>query len=384
MCFGLVLSMLILYRRTRFGAFTHQISPIFRVSPYFTRRYIEIARFYLENPGSNICYRFYISAFQTLESSSWLWYVGVMVQSKQELRDLLAQAQIVLRPRLGQNFLVDLNLLRLLAERAQLQDDDTVLEIGAGTGSLTELLAENCGAVVAVEIDQRIAGIARQRLAAYDNVELLCQNALQESKLHMGLTLKLTEHLARLGGRLLLVANLPYNLASPLLIECICGELPFAQLYFTVQREVADRILSRSARKSYGLMSIVFQAAGRAKRIRNVPASTFWPQPRVDSTMIAWGRITENSDAASAGRGAIGTTAPIGIKDLLTVREVARVLLHYRRKKISSCIDLKQDSPLTVVDLNRALAVTGIDANLRGEQLSVEQYTALARAVNAR
>ena len=307
-----------------------------------------------------------------------------MVQSKQELRDLLAQAQIKLRPRLGQNFLIDLNLLRLLVGRAQLRPDDTVLEIGAGTGSLTELLAESCGAVLAVEIDRRIAKIARQRLAAFDNVELLCQSALQESKLDMGLTLKLTEHLARLGGRLLLVANLPYNLASPVLIECICGELPFAQLYFTVQREVADRILSRPARKSYGLLSIVFQAAGRAKRIRNVPASAFWPQPRVDSTMIAWLRTTDDSAAAASTRGTIGATEPIAIDDLLTVREVAKVLLHYRRKKISSCIALKQDSPLTVTDLKRALAATGIDANLRAEQLSVEQYTALARAVNAR
>ena len=200
----------------------------------------------------------------------------------------------------------------------------------------------------------------------------------------MDLTLRLTNNLARLGGRLLLVANLPYNLASPLLIDCICGELPFTALYFTVQREVADRILSPARRRSYGLLSIVFQAAGRVQRIRNIPPLAFWPSPKVDSTMLSWVRAVDNAPSDLDLREGIGAATPMATEDLLTVREVAKVLLHYRRKKISSCIALKQDSPLTITDLNRALAVTGIDPNLRAEQLAVEQYIDLARAVNAR
>ena len=307
-----------------------------------------------------------------------------MVQSKQELRDLLAQDQIYPRPRLGQNFLIDQNLLRLLVKRAELRPDDTVLEVGAGTGSLTELLAESCAAVIAVEIDRRLAKIARQRLSSYENVQLLCQSALQETRLPMNMTLQLTNSLAQLGGRLLLLANLPYSIASPLLIECICGEVPFAQLHFTVQREVAERILSPSGRKSYGLLSIIFQAAGQARRLRNVSASVFWPQPKIDSTMVSWFRTTETAADMPSQRGLIGSDVPITVRDLLTVRDVAKVLFHYRRKKISSCIALKQDSPLTITDLNRALAVTGTDPNLRAEQLSVEQYIALAQAINAR
>ena len=306
-----------------------------------------------------------------------------MVQSKNELRNLLAQAQIDLRPRLGQNFLIDPNLMQLLVNTAELRPEDTVLEVGAGTGSLTELLAQGCGAVVAVEVDQRLADIAAQCLSAYTNVELICQSALQESKLSMGLTLRLTNNLARFGGRLLLVANLPYSLASPLLIDCICGELPFAQLYFTVQREVADRILSPPGCKSYGLLSIIFQAAGRLRRIRNISPLAFWPPPKIDSTMLSWTRATEDTGQGPDSRKGIGATAPLSTEDLLTVREVAKVLLHYRRKKISSCVALKQDSPLTFNDLNRALALTGTDPNLRAEQLSVQQYIRLARAVTA-
>ncbi len=307
-----------------------------------------------------------------------------MVQSKQELRDLLERAGIEPRPNLGQNFLIDQNLMQLLVEKVKLQPDDTVLEVGAATGSLTELLAERAGAVVAVEIDRRLMKIAKQKLIGQDNVDLLCCNALFEGKLDMSVALKLTQHLGRLGGRLLLVANLPYNLASRLLIECICGELPFTGLYFTVQHEVAQRILSPAGSKSYGLMSIVFQASGRVKRLRKLSPDVFWPQPGVDSAMLAWARASENELDALFGKGAVGSNLPMTIDDLITTREVAKVLLHYRRKKISSCIKLKQDSPLRITDLNRALYVAKIDANLRGEQLSVEQYVALARAIKMR
>ena len=100
--------------------------------------------------------------------------------------------------------------------------------------------------------------------------------------------------------------------------------------------------------------------------------------------MLAWARASENRLGALFGEGAVGSNLPMTIDDLITTREVAKVFLHYRRKKISSCIKLKQDSPLRITDLNRALYVAKIDANLRGEQLSVEQYIALARAVKMR
>ena len=307
-----------------------------------------------------------------------------MVQSKQELRDLLERAGLQPRPNLGQNFLIDQNLMHLLVKKAQLQPNDTVLEVGAATGSLTELLAEQAGAVVAVEIDRQLFKIAKQRLSDLKNVDLLRCDALFESKLDMSVVIKLTQHLGHLGGRLLLVANLPYSIASCLLIECICGELPFTQLFFTVQHEVAQRIVARPGSNTFGLMSIVFQAAGQVKHLRKLPPSVFWPQPEIDSAMLAWTRANENAPTSLSGQGTVGSNIPLTIDDLNTTREIAKVLLHHRRKKISSCIALKQDSPLRITDLNRALDLTKIDPNLRGEQLSVEQYVALAQAVNIR
>ncbi len=98
--------------------------------------------------------------------------------------------------------------------------------------------------------------------------------------------------------------------------------------------------------------------------------------------MLAWTRATENTPPVPSTKASIGLNLPLAIDDLIALKAVAKVLLHYRRKKISSCIALKQDSPLRVRDLNRALDVTDIDPNLRGEQLSPAQYVALARAVN--
>lgn len=300
-----------------------------------------------------------------------------MVQSKQELRDLLASADAQPRSSLGQHFLIDQNLIQLLVTEANLHPDDTVLEIGAGTGSLTESLAARAGTVVAVEIDVRLAKIARRQLANFPNVQLLCQDALFESKLDLGLTMKLTDSLARLGGRLLLVANLPYNLASPVLIECICGELPFEQMYFTVQKEVGQRIMSPPRKKTYGLMSILFQGTGRVRRLRKLPPSVFWPEPEVDSMMMAWSRATEHTAQGDLQAGQL----PLTIAELSNLREVAKVLFRHRRKKIGTSIELKQESPLTLTSLKRALARSGIDTNLRAEQLTVQQFVCLAEVL---
>ena len=295
---------------------------------------------------------------------------------------MLASADAQPRTSLGQHFLIDMNLMQLLVKEVNLDGNDTVLEVGTGTGSLTELLAEQAGSVISVEIDPRLAKIARSQLSRFSNVQVLCQDALFESRLDLGLAMKLTESLAKLGGRLSLVANLPYNLASPLLLECICGELPFEQMYFTVQKEVGERILSVPRKKTYGIMSIIFQGAGRVKRIRKLPPSVFWPEPEVDSMMMAWLRTTERNADAPHESGQVGSTVPLTTVELLNLREAAKVLLRHRRKKISTSIELKQDSPLTLNNLKRALEAADIDVNLRGEQLTVAQFIKLARALS--
>ncbi len=295
---------------------------------------------------------------------------------------MLDSADAKPRSSLGQHFLIDMNLMHLLVKEAHLEGSDTVLEVGTGTGSLTELLGEQAGTVVSVEIDQRLAKIARSQLSRFSNVQVLCQDALVESKLNLGLAMKITESLAKLGGRLLLVANLPYNLASPVLLECICGELPFEQMYFTVQKEVGERIMSVPRKKTYGIMSIVFQGAGRARRLRKLAPPVFWPEPEVESMMMGWVRTTERNAEDPHESGQVGSAIPLSTAELFNLREAAKVLLRHRRKKIGTSIKLKQDSPLTLNNLRRALGARRIDTNLRGEQLTVEEFIDLAQTLS--
>ena len=163
-----------------------------------------------------------------------------MPQTLSEIRDLLASAGLRPHKKLGQNFLIDGNLMTKIVDAAGLEPDDTVLEIGAGTGSLTEMLLERAGHVVAVELDRGLAELLADRLAGRDNLTLLHEDVLQTKSRIAPVVLDALRHAA--GGRpALLVANLPYHIASPLLINLLLCDVPFVHFCFSVQREVADR-----------------------------------------------------------------------------------------------------------------------------------------------
>jgi 16S rRNA (adenine1518-N6/adenine1519-N6)-dimethyltransferase len=208
-----------------------------------------------------------------------------MSQSKKEIQALLETAGSQPRHRFGQNFMIDQNLVRLIAAAGEIQAGDTVIEIGPGTGTLTEeLIASPAEKVIAVEIDRDLAAMLREKFAGEPKFQLIEGDALAGKH-------ALNEELVRGGdlrrhptGRVKLVANLPYNVASPLIIELLIAGVEL--LAFTVQKEVADRLKAAHDSDDYGPLTVMVRMLGDVEVMRTLPPQAFWPAPKIDSSLV--------------------------------------------------------------------------------------------------
>lgn len=204
-----------------------------------------------------------------------------MAQTRREIEQTLASVGSSPRHRFGQNFMIDANLVRLIAESGEIKPGDTVVEVGPGTGTLTEELTTRASRVVAVEIDRDLASALRARFASNPRFELIEGDALEgKHALHP----LLAERLRSAGGPVKLVANLPYNIASPLIVELLIEGVEL--LAFTVQKEVADRIRAAAGSDDYGGLSVVCQTLAEVEVLRTIPPEVFWPRPRIDSALV--------------------------------------------------------------------------------------------------
>ncbi|MEM8874841.1 MAG: 16S rRNA (adenine(1518)-N(6)/adenine(1519)-N(6))-dimethyltransferase RsmA [Planctomycetota bacterium] len=255
-----------------------------------------------------------------------------MAQTKNQIRELLERARTRPKHRFGQNFMVDGNLTRVVADAGELTPDDTALEVGPGTGTLTDELLERAGKVVAFEIDRDLATLLRTRMDD-PRFELIEGDALSNKH-------TLHPRLAELAPAGKLVANLPYNIASPLIIELLAGGCGL--LAFTVQKEVADRLSAGPGSKIYGPLSVMAQALGSVEVMRTLPASAFWPPPKIVSSLVRIRRSPRVEDAAGFGV------------------FVGR-LFQQRRKMLRAIINVP----------------AGFDETVRPERLSVDELIAL-------
>jgi len=199
-----------------------------------------------------------------------------------EIKAMLAEAGLRPQKRYGQHFLIDGNLMRMLVDAADLGPADTVLEVGPGVGNLTELLVERAGRVVAVEIDPAIAEIARRRLAGAANLDFLVIDVLANKHTVAPEVLDVAEaRRLACGGPLKLIANLPYQAATPLVAELVLRDPPLERLVFTVQEEVAARFAASPGTADYGPVGVIVQALGQVEILRRLGPSVFWPRPQV-------------------------------------------------------------------------------------------------------
>jgi 16S rRNA (adenine1518-N6/adenine1519-N6)-dimethyltransferase len=271
----------------------------------------------------------------------------------------------------GQNFLIDLNLLDLLVRTADLGPKDVVLEIGTGMGSLTARMAPLAAEVVTVEIDPRLFALASEELSGLGNVTMLQQDALKnKNTIHPAVLEAVRQKLdAQAGRRLKLVANLPYNVATPVLSNLLTSDPAPISLTATIQKELADRIAARPGTKDYSALSIWMQALCTMEIVREMPPQVFWPRPKVHSAIL---HILPNPLKQKA------------LGDLDFFHGFVRSLFFHRRKFLRGVLVSTYREQLDKTAIDDILSQFELPPDARAEQLEVKTLIALSRAVRER
>ena len=286
------------------------------------------------------------------------------MQTKQDIERLLAGAGTQPKHRLGQNFLIDLNLMRRLIQDARLNEQDVVLEVGTGTGSFSEGIAEQCGRLVTVEYDTALFNIARTQFDKFSNITQFNMDILENKNTLQGEVLRAVQSAQdELGGRLLLVANLPYNVGSSVMANLISGPVVVDGMYVTIQREVADRMAAAPGNADYGTLSILMSATGTVHFLRKLPPSVFWPRPQVESAMVSFQRDPEKVEQ---------------IHDMKTFREVITLLMGHRRKMVKACVKFAEGNLEKVRHWADLFDEAVVDPHKRPEELTPKQYINIA------
>lgn len=269
------------------------------------------------------------------------------------------------RGKLGQNFLIDLNLLRLLYESANLDENDVVLEVGTGTGSLTTAMADRAASVITVEVDPIMHEMARQELFGKKNVRFFLTDILENKNRLKGEVLDAVkeELTAAPNRRFKLCANLPYAVATPLISNLLLSDTPPFSMTVTIQKELGDRIVARPKTSDYGALGVWIQALCDTKILRIMPPSVFWPRPKVDSAIV---RILANPSKRAR------------IADLRFFHQFVRAIFFHRRKFLRSvlCSAFKEKLPKEAVD--RVMNELELDETARADALSVEKIILLS------
>lgn len=281
-------------------------------------------------------------------------------QTLSYLQDKFRRAGLLPQIRFGQNFLIDLNLIDLIMRTADLTAKDVVLEVGTGMGSLTTRMALFAGSVITVEIDPMLAKLAQQELAPFGNVTMLQRDALRnKNNLHDDVLQAVRDKMRDVPGcRFKLVANLPYNVATPIISNLLLTEPLVDKMVVTIQKELAERIAAKPKTKDYSALSIWIQSQCDVEIVRTMPPDVFWPRPKVDSAILS---ITPNELLRSR------------IADLEYFHETVRALFFHRRKFLRGVVISAMKDKLSKEKVDQILAEAKLEGNSRAEELPIEQ-----------
>lgn len=262
---------------------------------------------------------------------------------------------------LGQNFLIDTNILNRIVDHAELTPKSGAIEIGPGIGALTEQLAKRSEKVLAFEIDHRLLPILADTLEPYPNVKVINEDVLKAD-----IVSAIQQEFANIDD-LMVVANLPYYVTTPIIMKLLEDQLPIRGIVCMLQKEVAERISASPGSKSYGSLSIAIQYYTKAETVMIVPKSVFIPQPNVDSAVI---RLTKLDQPA------------VKVQDEAFFFKVTRASFAQRRKTILNNLTSQLEKGKERKEfILQALNQAGVEPTRRGETLGLEEFARLADAL---
>ncbi|MCA9039325.1 MAG: ribosomal RNA small subunit methyltransferase A [Planctomycetaceae bacterium] len=286
-------------------------------------------------------------------------------QTRSYLMELFERRGFSPRHFLGQNFLIDVNLVEYVVEKADLSPEDLVLEVGAGTGGMTTFMSEEAGHVISVEIDPNMYELASEAVATKDNVTMINTDALKNKNRFSKEVLDLID--AQLKEhpeyRLKLVANLPYAVATPIISNLVASDYDWKRMVVTIQLELGQRMEAGPGTSNYGALSVWLQSQCHVKILKRVSPKVFWPRPKVYSAIV---QLTPNPGAAKK------------IKDRSFFQDFVRRLFHQRRKLMRSVLAGMYRKELTKSDIDLLLDGMQIDPKVRAEQLEVSTLVELS------
>lgn len=274
------------------------------------------------------------------------------------------------RTDLGQNFLIDLNLVEYIVEQARLGPDDVVLEIGSGTGGMTTMMAQWAGAVVSVEVDRNMFALTTKAVEGFENVTLLHCDALKtKNQLSPQVLDTLQRELDRKPGRRLkLVSNLPFSIATPVVSNLVATELPWSLMVVTIQLELGQRMSAKPGRNHYGALSVWLQSQCRVRLLKKLRPTVFWPRPKVESAIV---RLAPSAERRRT------------ILNREFFHDLVRRLFQQRRKYMRSVLVGMYRKQLEKPKIDAVLAEMSLSEAIRAEQMEVSTLVELSNRLYA-
>lgn len=279
------------------------------------------------------------------------------IATPSKTKEILEKYNFSFQKSLGQNFIIDVNILKNMIQYAGISNTSRVIEIGPGIGALTEQLALHAKKVVAIEIDHRLINILKETLCDYENIRFIHQDVLKmDLKTEMKQTFTKEQDIH-------IVANLPYYITTPILMKLLTDRLPIHHLTLMMQKEVADRIIAQPNSKEYGSLSIVVQYYTEPKIVMTIPKNVFMPKPKVQSAVLKM---------------KVRKEPPVQVIDEDTFFTIVRASFAHRRKTLRNNLIHFFKNHISPQTIDQVLKHVNIDGLRRGETLTIEEFAKLA------